>query len=65
MATENANQKAVSLANMQRAVNEIKKDYAKKDEVTKQIAQAALGGITFASDSEILALFEDESKDSD
>lgn len=64
MATENANQKAVSLANMQRAVNEIKKDYAKKEEVAEQIAQAALGGITFATDSEILALFEDKSKDS-
>lgn len=58
MADSNA-QKAVSLAGLQRAVNEIKKDFATKSEVGRQIEQAALGGLTFASDSEILALFED------
>lgn len=57
---ESSTQKAVSLAGLQRAVDEIKKDFATKDEVGKQIEQAALGGLTFATDSEILALFEDK-----
>ena len=57
---ESSTQKAVSLAGLQRAVNEIKKDFATKAEVGKQIEEAALGGLTFATDSEVLALFEDE-----
>lgn len=57
---ESSTQKAVSLAGLQRAVDEIKKDFATKDEVGKRIEQAALGGLTFATDSEILALFENK-----
>ena len=39
------------------AVNEIKKTYPTKEQVTQQIANAGVTGITFATEEEVLALF--------
>ncbi len=48
-------QKAVTLEALQAAAALI----ATKSEVTKQIQEAALGGITYATTDEVLALFQE------
>ncbi|MCI8537860.1 MAG: hypothetical protein HFF18_04255 [Oscillospiraceae bacterium] len=51
------NKKAIGLEELGVAVNEIKKTYPTKEQVTQQIANAGVTGITFATEEEVLALF--------
>jgi len=59
------NKKAIGLEELGVAVGEIKKTYPTKEQVAKQISDAALNGadITFATEEEVLALFEDKTQD--
>ena len=50
--------KVVTLDTLGAAVNKIKQDYPTRTEVTQEIAQAG-GSVTYATEEEVLALFED------
>lgn len=54
---ENTN-KVVTLETLGAAVQKIKQDYPTRTEVTEEISQAG-GNVTYATEEEVLALFED------
>lgn len=54
---ENTN-KVVTLETLGAAVQKIKQDYPTRTEVTQEITEAG-GNVTYATEEEVLALFED------
>lgn len=55
-----AEKKVVTLDVLGAAVNKIKEDFPTKTNVTEQINAAALGGgLSYASEEDVLALFND------
>lgn len=53
------NNKVVTLETLGAAVQKIKQDYPTRSEVTEEIAQSSGGSLEYATEEEVLALFDE------
>ena len=56
---EESTNKVVTLAALGVAINKIKQDYPTRVEVTEEIAQSSSDSLTYATEDEVLALFQE------